>query len=122
MAGNIVQLVKGGMPKFWQIANRKLSANIRIFKYTSWSYLFLTIVIILSFLRFAKPITRQQEFLKKYKYLSAGLTAGLIAGVVGAISNDSGISITAIILAYFLAVIFYIEIYERYERQNSQDI
>lgn len=121
MARSIEQLTKGGMPKFWQIANRKLSANIKIFKYTSWSYLLLTIVIILSFFRFTKPINPEQILLKKYKYLSAGLSAGLIAGVAGAISNDSGISITAIILAYFLAVIFYLEIYERYESQNNQD-
>lgn len=107
-------VIEGGSFEFWQIAGRKLSANIRIFRYTSWSYLFLTIAIILIFFRFYRKNRSEEQFSSKYKYLDAGLNGGLVAGIVGALTNDSGVSITAIILAYFLAVIFYIQIFDRY--------
>lgn len=119
MARAFESIANGGFSQFWQIAARKLSANVRIFKYTSWSYLFLTIFIILLFLRFFRPLDSGQQLLSRYKYLSAGLTGGLIGGVAGALTNDSGISIPAIILAYFLVVIFYLQIYDKKTEERA---
>ena len=107
-------VIEGGTTEFWHIAGRKLSANVRIFRYTSWSYLFLTIAIILIFFRLYRKNNSVERFSSKYRYLDAGLNGGLVAGIVGALTNDSGVSITAIILAYFLAVIFYIQVFDRF--------
>ncbi len=114
MGRAFLTIIEGGPAEFWQIAGRKLSANIRIFRYTSWSYLFLTIAIILIFFRVYRKNRSEEKFSSKYRYLDAGLNGGLVAGIVGALTNDSGVSITAIILAYFLAVIFYIQIFDRF--------
>lgn len=119
MGRALLSVVNGGYAQFWQIAARKINANIRIFKYTSWSYLLLTIIVVLLFLRFFRSDS-DQKILSKYAYLSGAFTGGLVGGVVGALTNDSGISIPAIILAYFLAVVFYLQIYDRYAEVQGE--
>lgn len=114
MGRAVMSIINGGPERFRQIAERKLTANIRIFKYTTWSYLFLTITIILIYFRFFRKNGSDESFSARYPYLSAGLNGGLVAGIIGAMTNDSGISITAIILAYFLAVIFYLQLGDKY--------
>jgi hypothetical protein len=107
--GRTVNLVMaGGWESLTEIIGRKASANVRIFRYTSWSYFLTTIGGLLAFVWWLQPKTIKQRFLLRYRYLNSGLIACLVGGVIGGLSNDSGVSIPALMLAYFLLVIFYL--------------
>jgi hypothetical protein len=103
---NIV--MAGGWESLMDIVGRKTSANIRIFRYTSWSYFLTTIGGLLAFVWWLQPKTIKERFLLRYRYLNSGLIACLVGGVIGGLANDSGVSIPALMLAYFLLVIFYL--------------
>lgn len=108
MGKTFSMVVDGGWGPFGQIIKRKAMANVRIYKYTSWSYLMTTILGLLVYIWGLKPKGVKMRFLERYKFLNSGLIACLAGGIVGAVTNDSGISIPALMLAYFLLVIFYI--------------
>ena len=111
--GRTVELVKAeGNSAALQVIQRKFATNLRILKYSSWSYFFIIILALLLYLRF-RPIGLFQKLLDRHVYLGAGITGAFVGGIVGFLTNDSGIVIPALILSYFMAAIFYLMIQEQ---------
>lgn len=90
---------------------RKILTNMRIFRYSSWSYLFILVLIVLSMLRF-KPIGGLSSLFKKYPAFYAAATGCFVGSVIGFLTNDSGMSVPALILSYFLPIILYLMLNE----------
>lgn len=111
--GRSTQLItQSGGEAVIQIAKRKVETNLRVLRVSSWSYLLLIILGLLSFMRF-KPRGGFEELLAQYPYLASGITGALVGSIVGFLANDSGIVIPALILSYFTAGIFYLMLGEK---------
>src|SRR3989337_1900593 len=117
--GRTVERVKAeGNSAALQVIQRKFATNLRILKYSSWSYFFIIILALLLYLRF-RPIGLFQKLLDRHVYLGAGITGAFVGGIVCFLTNDSGIVIPALILSYFMAAIFYLMIQEQGKKNNS---
>ncbi len=99
------QVAKGGGSQLKLVIQRKLAANLRIMRYTSWSYLLFTIMVSLILLRFAPAEKVKMQIFSRYPYVASSTIGGLVGSLAGALVNDSGISIPALMLGYFLLVI-----------------
>lgn len=99
---------------------RKLLTNMRIFRYSSWSYLFILVMILISMLRF-KPIGGLADLFKKYPAFYAAATGCFVGAVIGFLTNDSGMSIPALILSYFLPIILYLMLHENKMTKTGSD-
>lgn len=111
--GRSVEIIKaGGFSSFSEIVRRKVAANLRILRYSSWSYLFLAILGLLVAVRF-KPRGEFEKILSRHPYLSYAITGAIVGGIVGFLTEDSGIAIPAIIASYFTAAIFYLMLQQK---------
>lgn len=107
----ITSISAGGIPEFSLYLQRKIATNWRIFKYSSWSWLLLVIIVFLSSLRF-RPIGKQEKLVFKYKYIAAGTSGAIVAAIVGFLTNDSGISIPALIFSIYAPIVLYLTLCE----------
>lgn len=103
----VLNVATNGPLELFLTIKRKLMTNMRIFRYSSWSYLFVLVVIVLSLLRY-KPIGGLPDLFKKYPALLAAITGCFVGSGVGFLSNDSGMSVPALILSFFLPIILYL--------------
>jgi hypothetical protein len=111
--GRSVKLIEsGGLQQALLIIHRKVSMNLKILRYSSWSYFVLLMLGLIVYLGF-KPQSLLHNFLLENEGLSAATTGAIVAGIIGFLSNDSGILIPAIILSYFLPTILYFLIYQK---------
>jgi len=108
MGKTALMVASGGWEQLGIIVKRKALANFRIFKYTSWSYLIVTVIGLLLWQWLTQTDFGQINLFQKYRYLKKSLGVTLVAGLVGAAVNDSGISIPALMLGYFLSAVFYL--------------
>lgn len=113
----VSRLQEGGYLDFYLTVKRKFLTNWRIFKYSSWSYLFMIIIGLFVMLRL-RPVGGLNDLFKKYPAFLAATTGCLIGSFIGLVTNDSGISIPALILSYFLPVVFYLILYENKNLQK----
>lgn len=105
--GRTLSLVGGGQ---WESLSltfaRKAETNWRVLRYSTWSYLFCFIFLVLIFLNY-RPTGWLKDLLARQPVFSAAFAGSLTGGVVGFITNDSGIVIPALIMSYFMAVLFW---------------
>lgn len=106
--GRSFELVRsGGLPAILVIAKRKLVENVKILRYSTWSYFLLFTVALLGVLT-SKPTGPLKTVLDKHQTVSIGIKGAIAGGLVGFLANDSGIVIPGIILSYFMSVILYL--------------
>lgn len=117
----VVRIQDGAYLDLYLTIKRKLLTNWRIFRYSSWSYLFIIVIGLFVALRL-RPVGGMNDLFKKYPAFLAATTGCLIGSFVGLVTNDSGISIPALILSYFLPVIFYLILYENKDLQKIKAV
>jgi hypothetical protein len=85
---------------------RKAQTNWRVLKYSSWSYLFGFFFLALIFLNY-RPMGWLKSFLQNHQGVSVAFSSALVGGFVGFLTNDSGIVLPALIMSFFLALLFW---------------
>jgi len=110
--GKTISLIgNGGMQEVIMIVNRKVSTNIMVLRYSTWSYFLLIVLLILAFLWF-RPAGVLRRMLSNHRGISAAISASIIGSILGFAFNDSGILIPAIIMSYMIPTVIYLMLKE----------
>lgn len=100
------QGVAGGL----MVIERRINANLHILTHSVWSLLVPPAVAFLAYLAWRRPRT-----LRRIEESTPGLRACLIGllviGVIGAVANDSGVAIPAVMLAMVLPYVMYLALH-----------
>lgn len=110
-------LVDGKWSNLTSIISRKAATNLRVLRYSNWSYLFVLVFLALIFLNY-RPSGWLKDFLAREPVFAASFTGALTGGVVGFLANDSGIVIPALIMSYFACALFW-GLLEDFERRGK---
>ena len=98
--GQTVKLVKeNGVQELFNIAYRKIYMNIRLFRYTIWTRVFLSSLISMVIL-FFRPAGIFKDVRERYPYLFHGFISGLVGSITAFLVNDSGIVAAATSMIY----------------------
>ena len=111
------QAATGAIPAFIAVIKRKVMLNVGVFNYSYWSYLGLAAFTALVVWQFFGKRQGGDWVLKRHPGVAIALFAGTIAGLVGALANDSGIAIMAMLLGYLLTIVLYLEICDSFTRE-----
>ncbi|WP_156946543.1 hypothetical protein [Desulfitibacter alkalitolerans] len=99
-------LVEGIQPVY-EIIVRKIGMNIKLFRYTIWSRVFLLAMAAL-IVAFFKPIYLIQKLKASFSQIYHGLYAIILASIAALLVNDSGIVAAATMLIYAVAPLLYL--------------
>lgn len=107
--GQTVKLIReNGVQELFNIAYRKISMNIRLFKYTIWTRVFLSSLFAMIIL-FYRPKGLFKDVKERYPALHHGFISGMVGSAVAFAVNDSGIVAAATCMIYVgLSFIFVI--------------
>ncbi|SNX55230.1 hypothetical protein [Thermoanaerobacterium sp. RBIITD] len=98
--GQTFNLIKGyGLNPLFKIFARKLSMNMKLFRYSIWSKVLITLIIVL-FVLFYKPIGVMKNFLKNHKYVYICFFSTIIGSIFALVFNDSGVVAAATMMVY----------------------
>lgn len=117
------QIMAGGWQEMFLIISRKLGMNLKLIRYTIWSYVFIVMLLVLSLLVY-RPVGAMGQLRQKYPYISKGF-AGIITGaIVALLINDSGIVAASTVSIYLvvplLLMMLNIEIKEEEEKEMNK--
>jgi hypothetical protein len=90
-----------GWSVLWDTIERKIEANIRLFRTSIWTF-FVPPALVAMALLMRRPRGRWQAVAARFPRLRAGLVGGLVLAVVGFAVNDSGIVIPAVVLSFLV--------------------
>lgn len=99
-------LLRGQWEPLYATIARKTETNWRVLRFSNWSYLFILIFFALVFLNY-RPIGWLKDFFTRQPVFYAAFNGSLVGGVIGFLTNDSGIVIPALLMAYFLTLLFW---------------
>lgn len=107
--GQTVKLIReNGLQELFNIAYRKISMNIRLFRYTVWTRVFLSSLLAMVIL-FYRPQGIFKDVKERYPSLYYGFISGIVGSAVAFAVNDSGIVAAATCMIYVgLSFIFVI--------------
>jgi hypothetical protein len=89
--GQTVSLIReNGLIELLYIAKRKIEMNIRLFRYTIWTRVFLLSMLSVILLIF-RPIGIFRDIAERYPKVVKGIVAALIGCIAALLVNDSGI-------------------------------
>lgn len=103
----LVSAQRGGAVQLWDIVYRKAQTNLRVFTHTNWVYLLVVILAFLAFMRW-RPQGDFARMLRANPYFASAITATLCAGVAAFFTEDTGITIIAIMLIWVGVGILYV--------------
>jgi len=113
--GKSIKLISdGGASQMFLIIERKLSENIKILRFSTWSYFLLVILLLMISLSY-RPVGLLKKLFSNYKGLAASVVGAAVGGAVGFAVNDSGILIPAITMSYVFPFIVYLMLREKYQ-------
>ncbi|MBE3577853.1 MAG: hypothetical protein IMX00_09200 [Limnochordales bacterium] len=88
-----------GQAVLWQTIDRKLATNIKIMRYSIWTWGFAIGLVTLTLL-FLRPTPGFHRLLADRPYLARGMMASAIASIVAFAANDSGVVCAATTLLF----------------------
>ena len=94
---------------------RKLEMNLRLLRYTIWSRVLLTSVIVLVLL-FLRPKGMLMRLMNKYSGFSIAWYAIIVASIAGIMVNDSGVVVAATANIFLMFSLLYFTLGEVYEK------
>lgn len=118
MGGIVKDTAANGIGVIASTIQRKISMNLRLLRYTIWTKVLISIIIIISYMLF-RPNKLLQKLFDRYKYLGYSLISIAASAIVGFGVNDSGIVVaaTAMIFAAFTMLVMCIG--ERKKAKNG---
>lgn len=98
--GQTVNLLKEeGATALYNILWRKFSMNLKLLRWTIWTRVLLTFIVVLALL-FKRPRGALQELIQEMPHLAAGFIGVLCGSVVTMVVNDSGVVAAATLLFF----------------------
>jgi len=89
--GQTVSLVReNGILELFYIAKRKIEMNIKLFRYTIWTRVFLLSLLSVVILLF-RPVGIFRDVARKTPLFVRGITSGVVGCIAALLANDSGI-------------------------------
>jgi len=106
--GRTALLIKEqGFIELWSIITRKVAMNIKLFRYTSWSRVFIASLLASTILLF-RPINIFNTLKLEYPKLFFGILGTVIGSIIALIVNDSGIVASATMMIYSVLPLIYL--------------
>jgi hypothetical protein len=95
-----LSLINDGPQTFMTLIQRKISMNLRLFRYTYWTKVLMAFLLILPLL-FKRPPHVLAQIFRKRPMLRKGFIGAVLASIIALIVNDSGVvaAATCMILA-----------------------
>jgi hypothetical protein len=90
---------QGGFTELWAIVARKAETNARVLSSTNWSWILLSVLAFLGFVRFRRD-DDLPAFAAKNPFFLAAVAGSLVAGAIALLTEDSGIVIPSLIVLY----------------------
>lgn len=84
------QIMSGGWSEALTIVTRKLAMNLKLIRYTIWSWVFIVILLVLA-LSVYFPVGAMRFISRERPYILKGFAGIVTAALVGLVINDSGI-------------------------------
>lgn len=117
--GRAVQLIDAnGVSEALAIIRRKLTMNLKLFRYSVWSRAFVAGLVVIAWLLY-----RPTPLIRRIKARFAGTVCGLAGTTVGALTallfNDSGVVAGALVLHFAASAILYLSVYLTPNRQEA---
>jgi len=117
--GQTVALIKqNGIEEIFNIFERKISMNIRLFRYTIWTRVFLISLAAIVIL-FYRPVGIFMDTVNNHPILFKGLIGATVGSIAALIANDSGI-VAAATAMIFVAPPFILLIIEEVEQKVAR--
>lgn len=95
---------KNGIKEIITIISRKLAMNIKLIRYSIWSWVLMTGILALAVL-FYRPVGVLRKIMISHPYLNSGMIGVITASIVALCVNDSGIVAAATSITYAVAII-----------------
>ncbi len=95
---------KNGFKEIIFIISRKLAMNIKLIRYSIWSWVLMTGILALAVL-FYRPVGVLKKIMVSHPYLNSGMIGVITASIVALCVNDSGIVAAATSITYGVAII-----------------
>lgn len=116
------QIMAGGWQEMFTIISRKLGMNLKLIRYTIWSYVFIVILMVMALL-VNRPVGAMGLLRQQVPYISKGFAGIITAAVVALLINDSGIVAASTVSIYLvvplLLIMLNIAIAEETEMENN---
>jgi len=113
------QIAAGGLTEGLTIITRKLAMNLKLIRYTIWSWVFIVILLVMSLLVY-RPVGAMMKLRQEKPYIVKGF-GGIIAGaLVGLVINDSGI-VAASTTSIYLVVMMILLMLKQQRRRVIED-
>lgn len=117
--GQTVGLIKqNGVKELLNIFERKISMNIRLFRYTIWTRVFLISIVSMVIL-FYRPVGIFKDTFSQHPVLFKGFIGGTIGSIAALVANDSGI-VAAATCMIFIAPPLILLIMEKVEQKLAR--
>jgi len=97
-------MAAGGWQEGLTIISRKLAMNLKLIRYTIWSWVFIVILLVLSILVY-RPVGLMKQLMQRYPYIVKGFAGTITGALVGLVVNDSGIVAAATTSIYLVVPI-----------------
>ena len=104
VARALIEVQARGWPAAVEILERKASMNIRLIRYTDWSYVLFGAMAVYGLLLF-RPIGMLKSFVQRHPDLTAGLSGVAVASVTALLTNDSGVVAAATTVVFAIAAL-----------------
>ncbi len=98
------QIAAGGLSEGLTIVARKLTMNLKLIRYTIWSWVFIVILLVISLLVY-RPVGAMMRLRQEKPYIVKGFGGIIAAALVGLVINDSGIVAASTTSIYLVVII-----------------
>lgn len=114
---NAAIVLSGGWPEIADIIKRKTEINIKLFRYTIWSRVFVASLGSLALL-FYRPVGVMVKVKSDYPHLYKGLLGVVFGSIVALFFNDSGIVAAATTMIFGAPPLIYLVLKEQSATEN----
>lgn len=106
------QIMAGGWNEGWIIITRKLGMNIKLIRYTIWSWVFMVMLVVLSLLVY-RPVGAMKELRQRKPFIVKSFGGIITGALIGLVVNDSGIVAASTTSIYLIVPILILMLYHQ---------
>ena len=106
------QIAAGGLSEGLTIVARKLTMNLKLIRYTIWSWVFIVILLVMSLLVY-RPVGAMMRLRQEKPYIVKGFGGIIAAALVGLVINDSGIVAASTTSIYLVVIIILLMLHQQ---------